>query len=233
LRPLTTALCALASLGALAFYGLVGLGLATRESLPVWFTKPLLMPLLLLWLLVRVHGQDLSEIRKRGVYAGLVFATVGDIALIHASKPTFVIGMAAFGLTHFCYVGSLVRLRHVRAGLGSWDSLGLLALVAYAYLIASLVRGGLAPDLEVPFAVYGVFVLATAVSAFLRFVARGDRSSASILAGAVLFFQSDSLIAVNGSGRKLPFAGLAIMATYIAAQALIVRGVAASVAAKG
>jgi uncharacterized membrane protein YhhN len=46
-----------------------------------------------------------------------------------------------------------------------------------------------------------------------------------VLAGAVLFVISDSLIALNKFGFPFVFSGVAVMTTYIAAQYLIVTGV--------
>ncbi|HZV01064.1 MAG TPA: lysoplasmalogenase [Planctomycetota bacterium] len=224
MRNATSVLLATVSLACLVAYVFVSTGAIDRDSLPVWGTKPLLMPALLAWLHARLRGRRVAEVRTAGIYAALVLCGAGDVCLIRPG--TFLLGAAAFGLAHLCYVGSLLRLRHVRAALASWEILGLLALVAYAYLVAALVKDRLESAKQIAFAAYGAFVLATAASAFVRFVARGDRSSATILAGAALFLQSDSLIAVRVATLPLPLGPFAVMATYVAGQFLIARGVA-------
>jgi uncharacterized membrane protein YhhN len=224
MRTATTVLLTTISLACLVAYVFVSTGAIERDSVPVWGTKPLLMPALLAWLRARLRGRRVAEVRTGGIYAALLLCGAGDVFLIRSG--TFLLGAAAFGLAHLCYVGSLLRFRHVRAALASWETVGLLALVAYAYLVGALVKDHLDGSRQVAFEVYGILVLATAASAFLRFVARGDRSSATILAGATLFLQSDSLIAVRAAALPLPLGPFAVMATYVAGQFLIARGVA-------
>jgi uncharacterized membrane protein YhhN len=51
------------------------------------------------------------------------------------------------------------------------------------------------------------------------------KSYSFVLIGAILFIISDSLIAINKFAYSIPLSGLWVMATYIAAQYLIVEGV--------
>lgn len=212
------------SAATLAFYFCLSLGVLTRESPLIWCTKPLVMPSLLLWTVLRARGATLSEVRRGGLYAALVFSTLGDVFLIPGTPATVLLGIAAFGLAHVSYLVALLRLRHIRESVRSLEVLGVLAFAAYVYILYGLIRGGMTPELRVPLAIYTVLVVGTGVGAFLRLVARGDRASGLILAGAVLFLLSDSLIAVRRFGHKLPFAEVVVMATYIVGQFLIARG---------
>ncbi|MFM8740122.1 MAG: lysoplasmalogenase family protein, partial [Cytophagales bacterium] len=51
-----------------------------------------------------------------------------------------------------------------------------------------------------------------------------DKSFFLVMLGALLFMVSDSLLAVNKFLNPFEFSGIAIMATYCAAQYLIVEG---------
>jgi uncharacterized membrane protein YhhN len=216
----------------LAFYGAVALGLTTRASPLIWCTKPLVVPALLAWLALSVRGVALDDVRKRAVFLALVFSTLGDIFLIPRSPRAGLLGVASFGVAHLCYVAAFARATHFRSAARAPEAWGgLLAIAMFAWLLRGLIGPGLKPELVLPFDIYMALVLATTASAVARFVARGDRASSSILAGAALFLESDGLIAVRVSGLHVPLADLAVMGSYIAAQLLIARGVALSRAA--
>lgn len=92
-------------------------------------------------------------------------------------------------------------------------------LYALAVLALVVVFSGTAGVLVVPVALYAVCLAAMAV------LATGVGRTAAL--GALLFVVSDALIAARAfvDDFSVPAAGFWIMATYIAAQALIVRGV--------
>ncbi|MCK9639529.1 MAG: lysoplasmalogenase [Prolixibacteraceae bacterium] len=64
---------------------------------------------------------------------------------------------------------------------------------------------------------------------FLSALNRKDRVPARsfglVFGGAVLFVLSDCLIAISQFVEKVPYSGLFVMSTYIAAQSLIMYGI--------
>lgn len=173
-------------------------------------TKPLLMPALVGWLL---DGTPRTRLVRLATLA-LVLSWFGDLALMRAGQRWFLAGMAAFGAAQAAYTTAFWPLarRLLRARP--------LCVVPYAaaWVAAVGLLGPRLGDLAVPVAVYGALLLAMAASA--------TGVHALTAAGAVLFVASDLLIAATGpAGHHVPGSEALVMATYTAAQALIVAGV--------
>ena len=137
----------------------------------------------------------------------LVFSMVGDIFLMLPNRDKwFVFGLGAFLIGHLAYVPGLVLLSFGPVGF-------LVGLVVVAVAMATIGRRVVAavkagePDLVVPVIVYmGVISLMVACA-----FATGKPIA---IAGALLFYVSDSMIAWNGFVKPFRYAGVAIMVTY-------------------
>jgi len=83
----------------LALYGIVAVlnivAAAIGSHALDWATKPLLMPLLALWLWR-------ADRTAKGIIAGLLFSTAGDIALLNDGQGWFITGMVLFLGAHIC-----------------------------------------------------------------------------------------------------------------------------------
>jgi uncharacterized membrane protein YhhN len=175
------------------------------QSDVVAWTKPLLMPALALGLLWAAP-QRRSPVILLGVVA-LFFSWLGDITL-----RWFVIGLIFFLLAHLGYLALFVaRLRARRL---PWWALGYAAWLVLLVVVLAPHTG----PLLIPVIAYGTVL--TAMAAF------ASRCNREVAWGGALFVVSDSILAVN---RFLPDAGIPlpdilIMATYLAAQTLIVLG---------
>lgn len=174
-----------------------------------WATKPLLMPLLALWLFTR-NGPRL-------MVAGLLFSALGDVLL--QFDGLFVLGMAGFAGAHVCYVTYFVRSGAFTTLRRTWW-----IAVAYAAVWAALIAWlwpGLGA-LQIPVAAYSLLLFSTGAFS----AAYGARTGL----GGALFVLSDSLIAVRLAAEDtynaLPVGGVWIMITYLAAQYLLASGTA-------
>ncbi|WP_211354583.1 lysoplasmalogenase [Stackebrandtia albiflava] len=187
---------------------LVGVGF----DLPAveWATKPLLMPMLAV-LLLTSGGLRL----RHGVtmVTGLAAATVADVALLIEGDTAFLVGMGFFLVMQVCYITVFLRM-------GAWNRIrrfpwlvSVFALVLAAFLVPLWNQLG---DMAVPIAGYGTALATMAMFA----VGLSNRLGL----GGVLFLISDLLIGVGVAGVDFTGRGLIIMATYIAAQYLIVSG---------
>jgi uncharacterized membrane protein YhhN len=78
---------------------------------------------------------------------------------------------------------------------------------------------------QIPILIYTVVIIVMSLHAVRRFNRANIGSFRILTAGAFLFMLSDSLLAYNMFGAPLPFAGLLVMSTYLAAQFLIVKGI--------
>ncbi len=205
-------------------------GETVANKLLIYVFKPLIMILLIGWLIVQ--RPDWESIKMRWLLIGMVFALLGDVFLMIREIDLFGPGLGSFLLMQVCYI--VTFWQEIRAGKQRISqrriALILIPFVAYGggfliYLNAPFHRTPGTGGLWAPVIVYVVCLCSMAVMASLRRGAVSPGNYWQVLVGAVLFVLSDSFIALNKFA--LPFAGasVAIMATYAAAQYLIVTGV--------
>lgn len=177
---------------------------AVAAHLPAlaWASKPLLAPVLALAVARALPGHG------RTLVAGLLCATAGDIALLLPGTAAFLAGMTAFLAMHLCYISAFRRRTGTR--------LTARAAVPYAVVWAgaNVVLAPRLGALAVPVVVYSAVLLAMAATAGLL----GRRG----LLGGALFAVSDLMIGAGAAGIEFPGRSLLVMATYVAAQALLV-----------
>ncbi|HET6968741.1 MAG TPA: lysoplasmalogenase [Ornithinibacter sp.] len=178
-------------------------------------TQVLLMPLLagVLWCETSAPRSRLVTL----VLVALGLSWLGDSApKLVSGDAAFLVMVGCFLLAQLAYIAAFVPYRarsvlHVRRP----------RLVLYVGAVVALVAAcvGGAAGMLVPVLVYGaclgtMAVLATGVNA-------------QVAAGGALFLVSDGLIALDAfaAGFDLPAHGFWVMATYLAAQVLIVAGV--------
>jgi uncharacterized membrane protein YhhN len=166
--------------------------------------KWVLMPALLLWVLVA-----LGSAAPRWLVAGLVFATVGDIAILYV----FEFGILGFLVMQICYSVGFLGLGAVEGLRRHWS-----AILVYAAIWLG-VNIGLGPqfgDLRIPVLVYSLAICIMAA------LATGVSTRVGI--GAALFLVSDMLLAFGEAGIDFAGRSAIIMPTYLAAQYLIATG---------
>lgn len=154
--------------------------------------------------------------------AGLIASLAGDVLLM-GSAALFVPGLVCFLLAHLAYIALF------RIGVGMFPRRAMLAatLLIGAGMYAFLWQGGLPPALRTPVGVYVVVIACMAAQAIGRaaVLREADPSAVWVAVGACFFMLSDALLATNRFVSPLPLAQLWVLATYYAAQILIVRHV--------
>jgi len=189
------------------------LGAEAAADATQWLLAPSLVAVLLA-LVPAPRGR-----RARLVLVGLGFSWLGDTAPDLAEGSTAFLVMVAFFM--------LAQAAYIAAFAPDWRRSPLLGrpwlLTPYVVLFVSLVAA-CAPGagaLLAPVVVYGLLLVSMAV------LSTGVNRATGL--GGAFFFVSDALIALDHlAGLELPRQGLWVMATYIAAQALLVVGVAAA-----
>ena len=211
-------------LGALAVVTVVHLGaqLTGADGL-AGVTQVLLMPLLagVLWSATSAPRGRL--VRLTLVALGLSW--LGDsLPRLAEGDAAFLLLVGFFLLAQVAYVGAFLPYRR-RSVLHERRFLLVPYVAAVAGLVAACAAG--AGGLLVPVLVYGALlgtmaVLSTGVNGLTA-------------AGGALFLVSDGLIALDAFARgfSLPGQGFWVMATYVAAQSLIVAGVLRTVRGRG
>ena len=150
--------------------------------------------------------------------AALVLSLAGDVLLMF--KGFFIPGLVAFLLAHLAYV--LLLRQDARWFAQRSALLATLAVGAATY--AFLWLGGLPAALRAPVAAYVLAIALMAAQALGRASVLRDRGAWCVAAGACFFMLSDTLLATHRFVQTLPLAQLWVLATYFAAQALIVHG---------
>jgi uncharacterized membrane protein YhhN len=165
-----------------------------------------LKPLTTLLLLV-VVGWPGSAF-ARFVVAGLLLSTVGDIALLGQNNREFLIGLAAFLLAHVAYVIAFV-------GVAVWSApvavVAILAALSTTMVLRAIWKG--AAGLHLPTVAYGAVISAMVVSAAATVGGRLVWGSAAAV-GAVLFYTSDTCLALHRFRRPIPHVAIATMGIY-------------------
>jgi uncharacterized membrane protein YhhN len=175
----------------------------------------------------------------------LVLCLAGDVSLM-LPRDRFVAGLTTFLLAHVAYViafSSPVQPHRIGAIVGgsadqgqAWLAVAIagVAVLSVAVALFVRIRRGLGErgrtELIAPVALYVVAISAMVISAFATL----GRSTWSVegrtfaIAGAVLFFASDSLIGWTRFVRPHPWAPVAIIVTYHLGQVGLVLGLLAS-----
>ena len=136
----------------------------------------------------------------------------------------FIPGLVSFLVAHLFYMALF------KSGQGWFAHRGALAatlgvgVAMYVFLWA----GGLLPALRAPVAAYVLVIALMAAQAIGRATVLRDAPSRLVAIGAGFFMLSDSLLATHRFVMPLPMAQVWVLATYYAAQVLIVSGWLAS-----
>ena len=150
--------------------------------------------------------------------AALGGSLAGDVFLMFPGF--FIPGLVSFLVAHLFYVvlfkSGQAWFPH-RGALAATLGIG---VAMYAFLWA----GGLPPALRAPVAAYVLVIALMAAQAIGRATVLRDAPSLWVAIGAGFFMLSVSLLATNRFVTPLPMAQVWVLATYYAAQALIVAG---------
>ena len=195
----TPALLAFVVSGALALYaferGLRRLAIVT---------KPLTTLLLL-----GVVGRPTSVFSQL-VWAGLIASVLGDAALLGSGSTPFMIGLGCFLIAHALYVVAFAAVGSWSAA--SWVGLALVGLATPMLLRVLWPRVG---SLRMPVLVYAGALSAMVVAAFSTLGGGLSPAAAGAAAGgAVLFYISDSSLAIDRFVRPIRHGSLLSVGVY-------------------
>lgn len=161
------------------------------------------------------------------VLLAFFFSWTGDIFLMFSGKNElfFYAGVGGFFLSQLCYIYIFIAYNETggRGYLQEHPVTGLL-FIAYVAGIYMLLLPGLDGILRPMILLYALSLIGMSMMALNR---KGRVNQASYLlafTGSLLFVLSDSLLALDRFYTQIPLAGFWIMATYIPAQYLIMRG---------
>jgi uncharacterized membrane protein YhhN len=208
LSALALVLLGVAAVAAVTDWGAV----AVRSRRVEYVVKPLTTIALLA---VAVTIEPRNQTAQVLFVVALVFSLGGDVLLMLPDRRRwFPFGLASFLLAHIAYIPALVLLGASGDGLLAGVVLVVVAIGTFGRMIIGGVRTN-QPALIAPVVVYLVVLSAMVV------VAWGTLLPLAI-AGAVLFFASDAVLAGNEFVRPHRVASVVVMVTYHLAQTLLV-----------
>lgn len=183
-------------------------------------TKPLLMPLLLAGYLRDVRP---AEAGHRTVATALLLSWAGDILLLGTGPYAFVSGLLAFLLAHLAYIRYFLSIRSGRTSYLKRRPVMLLAVAVFVFELLYVLWPGLGA-LRAAVTLYACVIGVMLCCALWQYGKLPDTAALPFMAGALLFVLSDAMLAVARFRTDFPGSGTAVMATYVLAQLLLVRG---------
>lgn len=216
LEVLMVEAAALATLGAL-------------DMLPYYLvSKPLVMVIAITFVAIRaisMRAKGLFDIKFSALLAAaLLFSLAGDVFLMLPDDvplgglPPFILGLGSFLIAHVFYI---TLFKQGQTWFPNRRALG--AVLAVGVLMYAIVWPGLRdPVLQGAVAAYVLVISLMAAQALGRATVRGDAAARWVAVGACVFMVSDALIAINKFVTPVALSSLWILATYYAAQILIV-----------
>jgi uncharacterized membrane protein YhhN len=204
---------------------------ATGDQGTVLWAKPLLMPLLGAWFWAAHSARALRTKPFWLVLCALLFSTFGDIALSFPGQTAFIAGLGSFLLAHVCYIAAFTSLEGWKTGLVRKKPWPAVAVMLYTCFLLAYLWQGIPAPLKLPVAMYALVISGMALSVANLYRPGSGRVFGPMLAGALLFVLSDSLIAVSKFGQPFEGIGLAVMSTYLLGQYLLVDGAGKSIVA--
>jgi alkenylglycerophosphocholine hydrolase len=206
-----------------ALAGAYVLWLAGPRPLPsTWAWAPKAAPIL--FLAAQTHTRTHAGAGTGATTAGLLFSAVGDV-LLALEPPTtwFLPGLVAFLLAHVAY--SVAFAQRARAA-SLWLAVPVAAVAAgyYGWVLRPALPAALAWAVPAYVSVI-VFMVWRAAAAAVVGDGVGRRAHAAAgqwgLAGAILFFLSDAVLAYNAFVAPLAWGRLATMVLYYTGQAAL------------
>ena len=187
-----------------------------------WLFKPLTMAIALILVAASAYTTSArGRFDSKSLWllgAALAGSLVGDVFLMFGDF--FIPGLVSFLMAHLFYVALFKRGQRWFPHRGALATTLGIGVAMYAFLWT----GGLPAALRAPVAAYVLVIALMAAQAIGRATVLRDAPSLWVALGAGFFMVSDSLLATHRFVVPLPLSSVWVLATYYAAQVLIVTG---------
>jgi uncharacterized membrane protein YhhN len=189
---------------------------------PRLVTKAFIIPVLMILFIVNLRP-SINRLHSF-MFAGLFFSWSGDVILEFSQNNgnMFILGLGCFLLAHVMYFTVFLITPGKNSILSNRKYL-IIPVIVYGAGLVFYLYDDLAA-MRLPVILYAIVILTMLTGAINRIDKVKRTSYYLVLAGAILFVISDSLIAINKFSCHFESSGILIMSTYIIAQYLIVVG---------
>lgn len=181
-----------------------------------YFSKPILMPLLIVYYVVTV--QDINVLIILALLCGLA----GDVFLMKEEKLNVMLGIGSFFLGHVFYITYfLISIDFI------FPPYFYLLIIPYIVVIIILFKliYPYMGDLRIPGFLYMIIITLMSFTTAIRYDAVTLVPYLLPLFGSLLFIASDTVLALGMFKTKIKYGDVIVMLTYILAQTLITIGV--------
>lgn len=201
---------------------IVFLSVAVLDVIGVLFQIPILRllfkPLILLSLIV-LYSLSVSNSNKVYILA-LLFSFLGDVFLLFLGELNFILGLVSFLIAHLIFIKIIIK-RIEKSSIKIIIGSSFLFFVIFCMLIYLLINS--LGELLIPVIIYGLTISVFGTVAFIDYLNSKSQKSLWMLAGAIVFVLSDSVLAINKFYTQKLLFEVIVMSTYILAQFLIYR----------
>ena len=186
-----------------------------------WVFKPLIVIWLLSYFILQTRHE--KNDLKKWIIIALLFSWLGDVLLMLQGDNSifFLLGLSAFLLAHVFYILFFHFVR-VRENVKSRWYLLLIVVIYYALLISIL--SPWLGEMKLPVRIYGIVISFMFMLAMHMLFSKNKNAGLWMMAGALLFVISDSVLAINKFYQSFEMAGIVVMITYGLAQFFITEG---------
>ena len=193
------------------------------QLVTVAFISKVLIILPLMVIFILNLRRDSNRLHKY-MFAGLFFSWIGDVLLEvpGGGEVMFMAGLGGFLLSLLMY--AFVFFRTPGKNEVFHGRFYLLIPVLFYGIAMGLYLNKYLGEMRLPVIVYETAMIAMLAGAVSRIGKVNRISYIMVLAGAILFIISDSVLAINKFVQPVSLSTLIIMGTYIAAQWLITTG---------
>lgn len=186
-----------------------------------YISKPLIIIILVVYFLIQTSNT--KPALKKWILAALFFSWAGDVLLMFQQNESlfFLLGLSAFLIAHIFYIVFFHQVRIKEKLKSNWLFL-LIVVVYYAGLVSFLSPN--LDDMKLPVRIYGLVISFMFMLAMHMLYIKYKKAGLLMMAGALLFVISDSVLAINKFYQSFEFAGVVILLTYGIAQFFIAEG---------
>ncbi len=197
------------------------LSITVQNKIAEYVFKPLIVIWLLAWFMLQTR--PFRSPLKKWIMLGLFFSWVGDVLLMFQDDyPVFfLLGLSSFLVAHLFYILFFHFVRIKEGVKGRWF---LLLIVAMYYVGILFILSPHLGDMTLPVRIYAVVISFMFMLAMHMQFIKNRMAGLYMMAGAMLFIISDSLLAINKFYFPFQMAGIFVMATYGLAQYFITYG---------
>jgi uncharacterized membrane protein YhhN len=181
-------------------------------------------PLIVLSLLAALLSSGWRYPKRMLVFAALVFSLTGDVLLLLEKHRAlfFAAGLASFLLAHILYILFFFSIRLAqRSVLKKYPAIVMLVAIYVLFFLWLLIPS--LGALKIPVIIYAL-VLGSMLLTAIHVYSDANAGGKLLIAGALFFVVSDSLLAIDKFYTPVAHAGVYIMFTYAMAQFLLVKG---------